>query len=153
MHKFGQSRTSEESDGSTQQGKEYNKDGEQHLLWREFDGHEFYNTKHAHFTLFTDGGIWTEQDGGNDEFYYQHVTENMNKGNDAVGQNTILLDNQSTCNVFYAGHLLRNIRRAKHSLTIISNTWSTKTACMWDIPGFVPVWFHKNGISNIIEAD
>ena len=54
--------------------KEDSKDGEQHLLWSEFDDSKFYNTEHANFTLLTDGGICTEQDGGDDEFIYQHVT-------------------------------------------------------------------------------
>ena len=75
----------------------------------------------------------------------------MKKGNAAAGQNTIILDNQSACNVFYAGHLLRNIMKLTHSLTIHSNTRSTKTAWMGDIlPVFGPVWFHKNDITNIL---
>ena len=77
----------------------------------EFDDGKFDNTKYAKFTLFADGEICTKQDGGDDEFNCQHVTANTNKGNAAVRQNIILIDNQLTCNVFYAGHLFRNIRK------------------------------------------
>ena len=45
---------------------------------------------------------------------------------------------------------MRNIRELNHSLTIHSNTGSTKTAWMGDLPGLVPVCFHKNVISNIL---
>ena len=75
----------------------------------------------------------------------------MKKVNAAVGENMILLDNQSTCNVFYAGHLLRDVSKVNHSLTIHSNTGSTNTACMGDLPGFGTVWFQKNGIANILS--
>ena len=75
----------------------------------------------------------------------------MKKVNAAVGENMILLDNQSTRNVFYAGRLLSNIRTVNHSLTICSNTGSTKTAYMGGLPGFGPVWFHKNEIANILS--
>ena len=123
--------------------KEDNKDGEQQLLWSTFDDNKCDNTDNSHFTFFTKDGIRTEQDGGDDEVNYHRVTENTKKGNSAKGKIMILLDNQSTCNVFYAGHLLNNIRKLNHSLTIHSNTGSTKTARIGDIPVFGPVWSHK----------
>ena len=71
--------------------------------------------------------------------------------NAAVGGNMILLDNHSTFNIFYAGYLLRIIVKVNHSITIHSNTGSTKTAWMGDIPGFVTLWFNNNGITNILS--
>ena len=106
---------------------EDNEDGEKHLLWSSFYDVIFDNTKHTQLVLFTNGGIRTEQDGGNDEVNYQHETEKTTKGNAAVGKNMILIDNQFTYNVFYARHLLSNIRNINYSLNIHSNTGSTKT--------------------------
>ena len=96
--------------------REDNKDGDQHSLWSEFYDGEFDNTEHTHFTFFANGGIRMEQDRGNDEVNYQHVTAKMKKVNAALGQNMILLDNNSTCNVFYAGNslgILENYRSGK----------------------------------------
>ena len=92
-----------------------------------------------------------EKDVGNDEVNYQHVTEKKRKGNAAVGKNMILLDNQYTCNVFYAGNLLRNIGKVNPYLTIHSNTGSTNTAWMGYLPGFGQLWSCKNGIATILS--
>ena len=131
--------------------KEDNENGDQHLLSSAFDDSEFDNTDHAWFTLFYKGGICTEQDSVDDEVNYKYLTAKTKKGNAAVGKHMILLDNQSIFNVFYGGHLLRNIREVNHSLTIHSDTGSTNTVWIGDLPGFGTVWFHKNSISNILS--
>ena len=120
-------------------------------MWSVFDEGVFDNTYQTQLTFFTNSFIRTEQDGGDDEVNYQHEKTNMKTLNAVLGKNMILIDNQSTCNVFYAGHLLRDIRKVNHSHTINSNTGSTKTAWMGDLPGFGPVFFHKNDIANILS--
>ena len=63
----------------------------------------------------------------------------------------ILLDNQSTCNVFSNPRLLQNIRSNDKTLTIFSTGGKSFTDKIGDLPGFGTVWFHEKGIANILS--
>ena len=63
----------------------------------------------------------------------------------------ILLDNQSTVDVFTSRHLLKNIRRSKKDLFIHCTTGVAKTNLIGDLPGYGTVWYHPNGIANILS--
>ena len=61
------------------------------------------------------------------------------------------MDNQSTVNVFINGQLLRNIRTVRRKLTIYSTGGKSVTRQVGDLPGFGEVWYHPNGIANILS--
>ena len=63
----------------------------------------------------------------------------------------ILLDNQSTVDVFTNRHLLKNIRRSKKDMFIHCTTGVAKTNLIGDLPGHGTVWYHPNGIANILS--
>jgi hypothetical protein len=63
----------------------------------------------------------------------------------------ILLDNQSTVNVFYNKQLLKNILQSDTHMDIHCNTGVTTTDLIGDLPGYGEVWYHPNGIANILS--
>ena len=63
----------------------------------------------------------------------------------------ILLDNQSTMDVFTNRHLLKNTQRSKKDMFIHCTTGVAKTNLIGDLPGYGTVWYHPNGIANILS--
>jgi hypothetical protein len=64
----------------------------------------------------------------------------------------ILLDNQSTVDVFSNKSLLRNVREAPNTCRISCNAGVVTTNMIGDLPGYpVPVWYHPDGIANILS--
>ena len=53
--------------------------------------------------------------------------------------------------MFYNGKLLRNIRKESYFLKIYSTGGVTETNLVGDLPGFGTVWYHPNGIANILS--
>jgi hypothetical protein len=69
-----------------------------------------------------------------------------------VPKSWILLDNQSTVDVFCSAHLLQNIRESPTSCRISCNAGVVEVRMIGDLPGYpVPVWFNPNGIANILS--
>jgi Reverse transcriptase (RNA-dependent DNA polymerase)/Zinc knuckle len=64
----------------------------------------------------------------------------------------VLLDNQSTLDVFSNPELLENIREGLGSMTIHCNAGATKTTLVGELPGYGTVWYNPNGIANIISV-
>ena len=64
----------------------------------------------------------------------------------------ILLDNQSTVDIFQNGLLLKNIRESRTSMRIHCNAGVTTTKQIGDLPGYGVVWYHPNGIANILSV-
>ena len=63
----------------------------------------------------------------------------------------VLLDNQSTIDVFVNRRLLRNIRRINQYMYIHCTAGVTRTNLVGELPGYGTVWFHPDGIANILS--
>ena len=63
----------------------------------------------------------------------------------------ILLDNQSTVDVFHNRDLLTNIRIGQATMDIHCNAGVASTNQVGDLPGYGTVWYHPEGIANILS--
>jgi hypothetical protein len=73
-------------------------------------------------------------------------------GQDGKLPNTwILLDNQSTVDVFSNGNLLTDIRQGTESMEIHCNAGIANTNLVGELAGYGTVWYHPNGIANILS--
>ena len=63
----------------------------------------------------------------------------------------ILLDNQSTVDVFSNKNLLRNIREHAHTMNIHCNAGTTRTNLVGELVGYGTVWYNPKGIANILS--
>ncbi len=62
----------------------------------------------------------------------------------------ILLDNQSTVDVFCNKDVLRNVREHNDVMAIHCNAGVTKTKWVCELAGYGMVWYNPNGIANIL---
>ena len=69
----------------------------------------------------------------------------------AIPKTWILLDSQSTVDVFSNPRLLTNIRDAKKSLTLYCNAGKAIITKKGDLRGYGTVWFFPDGIANILS--
>jgi hypothetical protein len=67
-----------------------------------------------------------------------------------VPSSWILLDNQSTVDVFHNTDLLKNIQPGKGHMDLHCNAAVTSTNLIGDLIGYGEVWYHPNGIANIL---
>jgi hypothetical protein len=68
-----------------------------------------------------------------------------------IPKSWILLDNQSTVDMFVNPSLLRNIRKVPNKMTITCNAGVTTTNLIGELPGYGTVWYHRDGIANILS--
>ena len=68
-----------------------------------------------------------------------------------INKHWLLLDNQSTVNLISNGDLLKNIRQIDQYMHIYCNAGKASTNWVGDLDGVGTVWFHKNGIANILS--
>jgi len=65
----------------------------------------------------------------------------------------ILLDSQSTVDVFCNSRLLSNIREAKRQLVLHCNAGTVLVTMTGDLKGYGTVWYHPTGIANILSLN
>lgn len=113
--------------------------------------------------MLTSGHLMNGFDYGNDYINFQFcqhgakpivdyrsvICEVNNDGK--VPKNWILLDNQSTVDVFYNRSLLQNIRKQDVGMEIHCNAGVTTTHYIAELPGYGTVWYHEDGIANILS--
>ena len=70
----------------------------------------------------------------------------------AIPDSWVLLDSQSTVNMFSNPNLLRNIRPANKCMNVRGNAGVSRTNMIGDFKGYPePVWYDPNGIANILS--
>ena len=72
-------------------------------------------------------------------------------GGARLNERWVLLDNQSKVDVFSNKLLLRNIRKVQKWMGIYCNAGVASTNMMGELPGYGLVWYHKEGIANILS--
>jgi len=83
--------------------------------------------------------------------FLQHDVTCTIQDKEAIPKTWILLDSQSTVDVFSNPKLLTNIRDAKRSLTLYCNAGKAIINKKGDLKGYETVWFYPDGITNILS--
>jgi len=68
----------------------------------------------------------------------------------AIPKSWILLDSQSTVDVFSNKKLITNIRESKRVLTLHCNAGKVSVTQKGDLCGYGTVWYYPDGIANIL---
>jgi hypothetical protein len=108
---------------------------------------EGYGPEHGFTFLLSSGATVVEKcfDG---KLFEQHKAYTGH----GVPPDWVLIDSQSTVHVFCNRSLLRNIRKAPRSCMISCIAGVVEVKMIGDLPGFpTPVWFHPDGIANILS--
>ena len=109
-------------------------------------------------TLLTTGIIEEDEEEGLDDAIvgFQFLTTGTGvslktgKGPN-IPKTWILLDNQSTVDVFQKRSLLENILDGGGTMDIHCTAGVTTTRLVGDLPGYGEVWYHPDGIANILS--
>ena len=73
------------------------------------------------------------------------------QANGEIPKTWILLDSQSTVDIFCNPQLLKNIRRTPKGMRVHCNARSRLTNLVGDLPGYGTVWYDPKAIANILS--
>ena len=93
-------------------------------------------------------------DGDNELMFIQeHLSDRivLSQYKHVIDEWWVLLDNQSTVNLFKNAGMLKNIREVQGHVTVHCNAGNITVNMMGDLPGFGPVWYYPNAIANILS--
>ena len=100
---------------------------------------------------YEDNSMFSDED--NEGFtFVQDVACNMND-KAGIPDSWILLDSQSTVDMFKNKKLLINIRDAKKALSLHCNAGIATLNKIGDLPGYSTVWFYEDSITNTLSLN
>ena len=86
---------------------------------------------------------------GRHYIFAQTMTNNSSPN--GIHKHWVLLDSQSTVNLFYNPNPLSNIHEISEELVVNCNAGVVRTNLIGNLEGYGPVWFYVDGITNILS--
>ena len=93
----------------------------------------------------------------NDEFVFmqnnfeKRVRTLFTQGKKNINPSWVLIDNQSTVDLFYNDKLLTNVRKVNDHIIVHCNAGKVRVNMMGELPGYGDVWYYPDGIANILS--
>ena len=75
----------------------------------------------------------------------------LSQAKNKIPSTWILLDSQSTVDIFNNPELLQNVCTVDQKMKIQCNAGSRITNMMGDLPGYGPVWYNWKAIDNVLS--
>ena len=105
----------------------------------------------------SEGHVNEDDDAALQEFFFNFLQTGTGTGitlknsESNIPSNWILLDNQSTIDIFHNKAFLKNIRPAARDIIVHTNAGTTRTKLVGDLPGYGVVYYEPKGIANILS--
>ena len=103
--------------------------------------------------LLMSGAMYDEQEDEDTAYHFLLLMDEMPQTHHGahIPKEWILLDSQSTISIFSNCHLLKNIHKSDGWMHFHCNAGITRTNLMGNFGGCGMVWYHPDGIANILS--